>query len=42
MINPYDNAMLLMSCDRDQGAASFQTTGFLINLPKELKNAGFS
>jgi len=42
MINRYDDVMLLMSCDKDQGATPFQTTGFLINLAKELKNAGFS
>jgi len=42
MIIPYNNAMLLMSCDKGKEATPFQTTGFLINLAEELKNSGFS
>jgi len=39
MINRYDDAMLLMSCDKGQEATPLQTTGFLTILAKELERA---
>jgi len=42
MINPYDDAMLLMSCDKGQETPLDEKDGFLIHLAKELKQVGFS
>jgi len=42
MINRYDDAMLLMSCDKGQDTPLDEKDGFLIHLAKELKQAGFS
>jgi len=42
MIIPYDDAMLLMSCDKEQETPFDEKDGFLIHLAKELKQVGFS
>jgi len=42
MIENYDDAMLLISCAKDQQTYADETNGFLINLAKELEKAGFS
>ncbi|KAF6030355.1 hypothetical protein EB796_011340 [Bugula neritina] len=40
MINRYDDAMILMSCDKGQDTPLDERDGFLIHLAEELKQLG--